>query len=205
MSKNVLTAPELVSLLIDHQDVIRSYIISQIPGSPDVRDVLQKVNDPSSRERTGLSADTFHSTVAGEVARSILVYSPLRTLPDAPDEYDRKTDLFEALVSAPTVWDDTVFLGAEFGSHISVARRTGSQWFIAAATDEHARTIDLDLDFLDPATNYLATFYRDTVASDGWTHPEAYEVTQQTVTRDDVISAYLAPGGGQVIRFELVP
>jgi len=35
---------EFVSLLTNHQEVLRSYIISQIPGSPDVRDVLQDVN-----------------------------------------------------------------------------------------------------------------------------------------------------------------
>jgi len=35
---------EFVSLLTDHQEVMRSYIISLIPGSPDVRDVLQEVN-----------------------------------------------------------------------------------------------------------------------------------------------------------------
>ncbi|MDP4646082.1 MAG: sigma-70 family RNA polymerase sigma factor [Akkermansiaceae bacterium] len=35
---------EFVSLLTDHQEVIRSYIISQLPGSPDVRDILQEVN-----------------------------------------------------------------------------------------------------------------------------------------------------------------
>ena len=30
--------------MMDYQEIIRSYIISQIPGSPDVRDVLQEVN-----------------------------------------------------------------------------------------------------------------------------------------------------------------
>ncbi len=35
---------EFVSLLTDYQETIRSYIISQLPGSPDVRDVLQEVN-----------------------------------------------------------------------------------------------------------------------------------------------------------------
>ena len=35
---------EFVSLLTNHQEVLRSYIIAQIPGSPDVRDVLQDVN-----------------------------------------------------------------------------------------------------------------------------------------------------------------
>lgn len=35
---------EFVSLLTNHQELIRAYIISQLPGSPDVRDILQEVN-----------------------------------------------------------------------------------------------------------------------------------------------------------------
>jgi RNA polymerase sigma-70 factor (ECF subfamily) len=44
MSQESLDVQEFVALLIDHQEVIRSYIITQIPGSPDIRDVLQEVN-----------------------------------------------------------------------------------------------------------------------------------------------------------------
>jgi RNA polymerase sigma-70 factor (ECF subfamily) len=44
MSRESLDIQEFVALLIDHQELIRSYIIIQIPGSPDVRDVLQEVN-----------------------------------------------------------------------------------------------------------------------------------------------------------------
>lgn len=44
MGSDIQAQEEFVSLLTNHQEVIRSYIISQIPGSPDVRDVLQDVN-----------------------------------------------------------------------------------------------------------------------------------------------------------------
>ncbi|NWK55804.1 sigma-70 family RNA polymerase sigma factor [Verrucomicrobiaceae bacterium N1E253] len=44
MPKHPQISQEFVSLLTDHQEVIRSYIISQVPGSPDVRDILQEVN-----------------------------------------------------------------------------------------------------------------------------------------------------------------
>ncbi|MEP4077183.1 sigma-70 family RNA polymerase sigma factor [Haloferula sp.] len=35
---------EFVRLLTDHQELLRSYILSQMPNVPDVRDVLQEVN-----------------------------------------------------------------------------------------------------------------------------------------------------------------
>lgn len=44
MGRTSATTLEFTSLLIDHQEVIRAYIITQIPGSPDVRDILQEVN-----------------------------------------------------------------------------------------------------------------------------------------------------------------
>lgn len=42
--KNHEIMPEFVSLLTDHQEVIRAYIITQIPGCSEVRDILQEVN-----------------------------------------------------------------------------------------------------------------------------------------------------------------
>ena len=44
MSRKSLASKEFVALLIDHQQIIRSFIITQMPGSPDVRDILQEVN-----------------------------------------------------------------------------------------------------------------------------------------------------------------
>lgn len=43
MSPNQRTQ-EFVSLLTNHQELLRSYLISQLPGSPDVRDLLQDIN-----------------------------------------------------------------------------------------------------------------------------------------------------------------
>ncbi len=44
MASSPQITQEFVSLLTSHQEVMRSYIISQLPGSPDVRDILQEVN-----------------------------------------------------------------------------------------------------------------------------------------------------------------
>ena len=44
MASNPRVTQEFVSLLTDHQEVIRAYIITQIPGCSEVRDILQEVN-----------------------------------------------------------------------------------------------------------------------------------------------------------------
>jgi RNA polymerase sigma-70 factor, ECF subfamily len=57
------------SLLIDHQEVIRSYIITQIPGSPDVRDVLQEVNMVLWQKQKSFKPGTNFGAWACTVAR----------------------------------------------------------------------------------------------------------------------------------------
>ncbi|MBT4757653.1 MAG: sigma-70 family RNA polymerase sigma factor [Opitutae bacterium] len=42
--KNPRMTQEFVSLLTDHQEVIRAYIITQVPGCSEVRDIQQEVN-----------------------------------------------------------------------------------------------------------------------------------------------------------------
>ena len=44
MASNSRKTQAFVSLLTDHQEVMRSYIISQLPGCSEIRDILQEVN-----------------------------------------------------------------------------------------------------------------------------------------------------------------
>jgi len=58
-----------VALLIDHQEVIRSFIITQAPGSPDVRDILQEVNIVLWEKRGSFKLGTNFGAWACSVAR----------------------------------------------------------------------------------------------------------------------------------------
>ena len=60
---------KFVTLLIDHQEVIRAYIITQIPGSPDVRDILQDVNVVLWEKRGTFKEGTNFGAWACTVAR----------------------------------------------------------------------------------------------------------------------------------------
>ncbi|MBT8044467.1 MAG: sigma-70 family RNA polymerase sigma factor [Verrucomicrobiae bacterium] len=44
MATDPRTTQAFMGLLTDHQEIIRSYIISQLPGCSEVRDILQDVN-----------------------------------------------------------------------------------------------------------------------------------------------------------------
>lgn len=69
MRKDCKDVQEFTSLLIDHQELIRSYIITQIPGWPDVRDVLQEVNIVLWEKQKSFKPGTNFGAWACTVAR----------------------------------------------------------------------------------------------------------------------------------------
>ncbi|MDF7806406.1 glycoside hydrolase family 97 catalytic domain-containing protein [Pontiellaceae bacterium B12219] len=148
------------------------------------------------RKKGPKKKNSYISTVVSECARCLVIYTGLITLPDAPEEYLKKADLFEYLKQLPASWDETRVLHAEIGESVSVARRTGDTWFVGSVNNQQKRSLDLVLDFLEPGTRYEATLYQDAPDSHGVKNPEAYEIKTVTVKRGDVIPATMAVGGG---------
>jgi len=139
-------------------------------------------------------------TVAAENAKLIVVFSGISVLPDAPEAYLKKPDLFEFIKTMPTHFDEFKVLGGEIERYISVARRSGKDWFVGSLTTREARTISLKLDFLDPNARYKATLYEDTKETHFLDNREAYRIRNIMVDSSTELSLYLAPGGGNAIR-----
>ncbi|SMP75922.1 alpha-glucosidase [Neorhodopirellula lusitana] len=136
------------------------------------------------------------TTVVAETARVMIVDSGLAIIPDIPEAYEERADLFAFLEALPMTWDETRVLNAKVGDHITIARRSGKQWFVASACDENGAELPIDLSFLDAETQYEATLFADTAETHYKSNPQSYQVTTQTVTRDDRNTAKLAAGGG---------
>jgi alpha-glucosidase len=151
------------------------------------------------REKGPRKRNSYISTVVSEVARNLVIYTGLVTLPDAPEEYLKKADLFEFLKVMPTTWDDTRVLNSEIGAYITVARRSDDVWFVGSVSDQTKRTLDVPLDFLDPGKDFEATLYQDAPDAHGVKNPEAYEIKTASVKRGDVIRAQMAVGGGHAM------
>jgi alpha-glucosidase len=143
--------------------------------------------------------NSYISTVTSEVARTLVVFSGVITLPDAPEEYMKKADLFEFLKNMPVTWDDTRVLNSKIGEYITVARRAGDTWYVGSVNDRSARTLDVTLDFLEPGCSYKATLYQDASDAHGVNNPEAYEIKTITAKRGDVIRAEMVSGGGHAM------
>jgi len=66
----------------------------------------------------------------------------------------------ELIKDIPAAWDDTRFIEGLPASHIVIARRKGSDWFIGGMTDS-ARNVVIQLKFLDHGKNYNALIFSD--------------------------------------------
>ena len=157
------------------------------------------------------------TTVASQVAQCLIFPSGLLTLPDSPDAYNRKPDLFEFIANLPMTYDETRVLNAEIGRLVTLAKRSGSAWFVSSLADEKGRSFELTLDFLEEGVTYDTTLYEDGEDADyryigpankkaakakgvelvpTKTKRELYQVRKKTVQRGDVIRVRIAPGGG---------
>ena len=142
----------------------------------------------------------IHSTVVAECARVLITFSGLAYLPDTPESYEAKADLFDFIsqIGALT-WDETKILNGKIGEYITTARRSGDKWFIASCSNEEGAELPIKLDFLKKGVTYEATLYEDTPETHYMTNKEAYQIRKVEVKKGDCITAKLAPGGGHCI------
>ncbi len=180
---------------------LKMAMVSSLVGPLDMSNGNFGINSINAGERLKgpKKKNSYISTVVSEVARNLVIYTGLVTLPDAPEEYLKKADLFDFLKQMPATWDDTRILNSKIGNYISVARRTGDEWFIGSVNDQNARQLDIKLDFLNPGQTYEATVFQDSADSHGVKNPEAYEIHTINVKQGDVLPAKMAVGGGHAI------
>jgi alpha-glucosidase len=144
-----------------------------------------------------------NSTVVGEAARILITFSGLAYLPDTPESYESKADLFEFIAQLPMTWDETKILNGEIGKHITTARRVGRNWYIASCANEAGAELSIDLNFLEPGVTYAATLYEDTPETHFETNKESYRIRKITLKKGDIFTAKIAPGGGHCMT--LIP
>lgn len=147
-------------------------------------------------------AHAIGSTLAKQLALYVCLYSPIQMVPDLEAHYDRFADAFQFIVDVPTDWERSIAVDGEVGDYVVYARkvRGGDDWFIGAITDESARDVAIAFDFLGAKRTYTATVYRDGADAHWLNDPYDYRIETLTVTRGDVLSLRLAPGGGAAIR-----
>ncbi|WP_158728563.1 MULTISPECIES: glycoside hydrolase family 97 protein [unclassified Flavobacterium] len=148
--------------------------------------------------------EQVHTTLAKQLALYVTMYSPLQMAADLLENYEKYPDAFQFIKDVETDWDNSIYLEAEPGDYVTVARKTKGKetWFLGAITDENARTSEVKLDFLTPSKKYKATVYADAANADWKNNPIAYQVKTMTVTSKSKLKLILAAGGGTAVSFE---
>lgn len=138
------------------------------------------------------------TTLCGQLALYLTMYSPLQMAADLPENYEKYDDAFQFIRDVATDWDDSRYLEAEPARYITVARKAKGtdRWFIGGKCNEDGHQSDLRLDFLDKGKKYVCTVYADTKDADYEKNPKAYTITRRTVKQGDRLRLKMAPGGG---------
>ena len=139
------------------------------------------------------------TTRAQQLAMTVVYESPLLTLSDAPHIYraNAESEFFKTL---PTAWDETRFISGTTGEYIVLARRKGTDWFVGGLNNEIARSVKINLSFLNKTIKYRSTIYED--ASDADTNPKKINKREITLNGEDILQLNMAKSGGFVIRLQ---
>ena len=140
------------------------------------------------------------TTLCGQLALYLTMYSPLQMAADLPENYER-ADLapaFQFIRDVACDWDDSKYLEAEPADYITVARKAKgtNNWFVGGKCDENGHKTQIKLDFLDKGKKYDCTIYADAKDAHYEKNPKAFTITKRVVKQGDVLKINEAPGGG---------
>ena len=134
-------------------------------------------------------------TRAHELALYVVLESPLMMVSDYPEHYAGQK-AFDFIKQVPVTWDEVRVLSGRPMENITVARRSGKDWYIGSITNWDARAVKVPLDFLGEG-KYVAEIYAD--APDSAEEATHSTFATQAVDRSTVLDVRMASGGGNAI------
>ena len=146
----------------------------------------------------------IRTTLARQLALYVTMYSPLQMAADLPENYDKFSDAFQFIKDVPVDWQKSVYLEAEPGRYITIARKDkhSNDWYVGCTAHEGGHTSELLLNFLDKGRKYEATIYADAKDANWKTNPKAYTITKQKVNAKTKLKLTAAQGGGYAISIK---
>lgn len=144
------------------------------------------------------------STLAKQLGLYLTMYSPLQMAADLPENYEKYVDAFQFIKDVPVDWQKSIYLEAEPGRYITVARKdkNSNDWYIGCTANENGHTSHLKLDFLDKNKKYEATIYADAKNAHYKNNPKAYKISKQKVDANTSLSIIAKEGGGYAISIK---
>ncbi len=170
-----------------------------ILGNEEFPDATHNVTLPFTRMINGAGDYTICyydkrlvTTHAHQLAASLVFYSPLQTIfwYDRPSLYQGEPEI-EWFENLQTVFDESRVLDGMPGKNITIARRKGNEWFLAAMTNNDGSKEEVSLSFLNDGQTYLAHIYTDG--------------GKEVKTKTQVKCSYLLVNSTQTLKFNLLP
>lgn len=154
----------------------------------------------------GYQGKRKRATIPNQLALYLTMYSPVQMAGDLPEHYDRHMDAFQFIKDVPVDWSRSIYLDAEPGDYLVVARRdrNSPDWYVGGVTNEEARDHTLRFGFLPAGEEYECTVYSDATDGDGFTNPEKYEIYRTRVTSTSELPLRMARAGGFAIRLQRI-
>jgi alpha-glucosidase len=178
-----------------------------IRGNEEMPDATHNVTLPFTRYISGAADYTIcyytnriKTTHAHQLAMAAVYYSPIQTLfwYDKPSQSKDEPEL-EFWRKIPTTWDETKVVNGKIGEYVTIARRSGNDWFLGSMTNNTARKLNLDFGFLAVGKKYKAHLYFDDATATTVT-----KVGLKTISVDytSKLEVDLLASGGYAIWFE---
>ncbi len=144
------------------------------------------------------------TTLVGQLALYVTMYSPLQMAADLPENYEKYDDAFQFIRDVAVDWDDSKYLEAEPARYITVARKAKGtdNWFVGGKCNQDGHKSVIKLDFLDKGRKYECTIYADAKDAHYEHNAQAYVITKKTVKQGDTLKLNQAPGGGFAVSLK---
>ena len=128
-----------------------------------------------------------------QLALYLIFDSPFNMLCDTPTNYEAEPECLDFISKVPVVWDERRVLSAKVGEYVIEACRKGDTWYVGGITNWEARTVNLDLSFIEGKQMEL---FVDGI--NAHRHAEDYKKSVGTVPA--TLTVHLAPGGGFALK-----
>ncbi len=121
---------------------------------PFTRNVIGSMDFTPMAFNPGIRAVNLKTTLAFELALSVVFESAVQHFTLSPDEYQLMPDyVVRYLQDVPTTWDQTVLVDGYPGQFAVFARRKADKWYVAGINGTNiAKTLTLDLSFIPAQT-----------------------------------------------------
>jgi hypothetical protein len=138
------------------------------------------------------------TTLAHELALSIVYQSGLLHFPDEPEAYLKQPKtVVDFLKIVPAQFDELKFLKGTPDTYIALARRKGKNWYVGIISgQDKTLNLSLDLSFLNSNTLYEVSTIKDDIAA------RSFHVEKRTISKNNkLLTLDIATFGGAVLHF----